>query len=118
MDTLLHLIKDRQIGTCCKIGAWIVAVLCLVEVGLQVRSVALQNSGLNGALSSVTLLQVLPFVLSILTSSLFFFFILYAAGVAIDRLVLLTNGNDQDEEEENEMMDDEDDETVMPGQMR
>jgi hypothetical protein len=118
MNTLL---KDHQVGKWCKLAAWVVAAIGLVNIALQIYTMVSQYSAYSpfGGLAGSLFFQEIRLVLSSIPSVILFFFILYAAGVVVDYVAARENEETDELEEESDLaLDEEDDEPVIvPGQM-
>jgi len=127
MNTLINLLKDHQVGKWCKLAAWVVAAIGLVNILLGVYITVDQYNvagQLGQSLSTSIFLQEIRVIVSTIPPYIFYFFILYAVGVAIDHFIgnIEDGATDEDEledEEESDLaLDEEDGELVIvPGQM-
>ena len=128
MNTLINLLKDNQVGKWCKLGAWVVAAIGLLNIVLQVYATVQQYdvAGQFGQSFSTSLLwQGIRVVAATIPVYIFYFFILYAVGVAVNHLVGSTENDSTDEaeleeDEESDLDSDEEDgePAILPGQMR
>ncbi len=87
MNTLVNLLKDRDVGAWCKRAAWIVVACNLINIVLSAYGVLSQYSSAGYALTASVLVEVLRFAFSLIPSMLFSFFVLYAAGVLVEHFV-------------------------------
>lgn len=130
MNTLTNLLKDHQVGKWCKLAAWVVAAIGLLNIifGVYISLEQYNEVGQFGqGLQSSVFFQEIRLVASNIPVYIFYFFILYAVGVAINHFVGSTENDvtDEDELEEDEesdlTLDEEDGEDVepviVPGQM-
>ena len=106
MNTLVNLLKDRDVGVWCKRAAWLVVAFDIINIGLSVYGALSQYSSAGYALTASVLVQSLRFAFPLIPSMLFSFFILYAAGVLVDHFVSDEEEDDTDEIEE-EIIEDE-----------
>ena len=104
MNTLTHLLKDRDVGLWCKRAAWIIVAFDLINVVLSVYGTLphYNTTGIGIVVTTSDLAQAFRFILSFVPSMLFSFFILYAAGVLVDHLVGGEDDTDEGEEDINE----------------
>jgi hypothetical protein len=104
MNTLTHLLKDRDVGMWCKRAAWIIVAFDLINIVLNVYSTLPQynTTGAGVVVTTAVLAQAFRFALSFVPSMLFSFFILYAAGVLVDHFVGGEDDTDEVEEDINE----------------
>jgi hypothetical protein len=98
MNTLINLLKDRQIGMWCKRAAWIILVIGLVEIVFNIYNYARSFAG--QPFTPVELIQLLGYSLAVLPSILFYFFILYAAGAVVNHVVGTQEMDDETEEDQ------------------
>ncbi len=130
MNTLINLLKDRQVGKWCKLAAWVVVAIGLVNVVLGVYT-SVQQYNIVGQIGQNVLVSILlqniRLVISLIPAYVFYFFVLYAIGVALDHFVGstdegATDEDELDEDEESDLaLDEENGEDVepviVPGQM-
>jgi hypothetical protein len=127
MNTLINLLKDHQVGKWCKLAAWVVAAIGLVNIVLQVYASVQQYKAFGQFgqnLPSYVLPTIIHLALSAVPAYIFYFFVLYAVGVAINHFVGstendITDEDELEEEEESDLaLDEEDSKPILvPGQM-
>lgn len=127
MNTLINLLKDHQVGKWCKLAAWVVAAIGLVNIVLQVYASGQQYEAFgqySQNLPSYVLPTIIHLALSAVPAYIFYFFALYAVGVAINHFVGstendITDEDELEEEEESDLALDEEDSkpTLVPGQV-
>ena len=120
MNSLINLLKDRQIGQWCKRAAWIVLLIGLVQDFCNVLvSVQLNNQVLANEQPLATHAQQLSIFLANLPSVIFYFFILYAVGAVVHHTLGEQAENDKIEEGSSDDLNDEelDDNELTPEQM-
>lgn len=125
MNTFVNLLKDRQVAKWCKLAAWVVATISLINIVIEVYITVPQYSADTpfGGLATSVFWQELRLVLASIPSAIVFFFLLYAAGVVVDYVAARKENEEIDELEEDEesdlAFDEEDGElTIVPGQMK
>ena len=99
MDGLVKLLKSYQVGLWCKRGAWIIAIIGLIEIVLDTYAVIEQyNLSDTHLLTPVIFAGVLRFALAPIPVTIFYFLVLYAVGVAINHLLGIVEIEDKREE--------------------
>jgi hypothetical protein len=102
MNSFLNILKDRQVGKWCKLAAWVVAAIGLVDIGLQVYTNVQQYNALSQfgqTLPSYVVPLIVHLAISQIPIIIFYFFILYAVGVLINHFVGSMENDASDEDE-------------------
>jgi hypothetical protein len=124
MNTFVSLLKDRQVGMWCKLAAWVVAAISLINIVIEVYTTVQQYSAdTPPGLPTLVFWQQVRLVLPSIPYAILFFFLLYAAGVVVDYVAARKENEETDELEEDEesdlTLDEQDGElTIVPGQMK